>query len=43
MPLTVHGSPAAIVPWYGMARALLDGKVEVGFHRTNGHPAKLGT
>lgn len=45
MPLPGHSSPAATVPWYGMARALLDGKVEVevGFHGTDGHPAKLGT
>lgn len=47
MALPGHSSPAATVPWYGIARALLDGKVEVevevGFHRTDGHPAKLGT
>ena len=45
MPLPGHSSPAATVPWYGMARTLLDGKVEVevGFRGTDGHPAKLGT
>ena len=38
MALPGHSSPAATVPWYGIARALLDGKVEVevGFHRTDG-------
>ena len=29
MALPGHSSPAATVPWYGIARALLDGKVEV--------------